>query len=458
MRVSAPKLFTNPSKRRSHCQPTPAINFFRNRVVTLLDSTTEGSETLDAGIKNWHVGSQRVYEPERTWQNIAPLMPSLGITRVANVTGLDRIGIPVVVVCRPNSRSLAVAQGKGPTFEAARVSGVMESIEFHHAERIDAPLRLATSREMQARYKLVNLSKLPQLSISTFNQHQRIHWIEGTDLISAEQCWVPYDMVHMNYTLPFATGSGNFAMNSNGLASGNHPLEAIAHGLCELIERDADALSLLQPDILDQRRVMLDTVDDPLCRELLKRFEDADVVVAAWDITSDIGVPVFKCTIMDRHIEHNRALFANNGSGCHPLRAIALSRALTEAAQSRLTRISSSRDDIRRHEHDISRNPDVLATTLSRLLDQPSVRRFESTAEHATDTFRDDINWLLACLKNSGIDEAICIKLTPPELPYSVVRMVAPGLEGKPGSIGWTPGARAYQAMRRNPSYTGHSH
>lgn len=34
----------------------------------------------------------------------------MGITRVADVTGLDRIGIPVVMVCRPNARSLAVSE------------------------------------------------------------------------------------------------------------------------------------------------------------------------------------------------------------------------------------------------------------------------------------------------------------------------------------------------------------
>ncbi len=377
-------------------------------------------------------------------------MPQYGITRIANVTGLDRIGIPVVVVCRPNSRSLAVAQGKGSTMAAARVSGLMESIEFHHAERIEAPLRLASVTDMPSGCRLVNVNRLAQLSVSTFNSHQRIHWIEGEELYSGENRWLPYDLVHMNYTLPFVTGSGNFAMNSNGLASGNHVLEAIAHGLCELIERDADALALIQPDILSTRRVDLDTVDDPVCVDLLNRFDNADVLVAVWDITSDIGVPVFKCTIMDRDIDRQRALFANNGSGCHPIRAVALARALTEAAQSRLTRISSSRDDIRRHEHDISRNPDVLNATRSKLLEQACVRRFNTVDEFGADTFRDDIDWLLERLQSADIDEAICVRITAPELPYSVVRMVVPGLEGKPGAAGWTPGQRARQALARN--------
>jgi ribosomal protein S12 methylthiotransferase accessory factor YcaO len=49
--------------------------------------------------------------------------------------------------------------------------------------------------------------------------------------------WVPFELVSANYTLPLPQGSGCFQANSNGLASGNHRLEPIVHGLCEVIER-----------------------------------------------------------------------------------------------------------------------------------------------------------------------------------------------------------------------------
>ncbi len=53
----------------------------------------------------------------------------MGISRVTNVTGLDTVGIPLVMVCRPNSRSISVSQGKGCDLDAAKASGVMESVE-----------------------------------------------------------------------------------------------------------------------------------------------------------------------------------------------------------------------------------------------------------------------------------------------------------------------------------------
>src|SRR5438477_113360 len=74
--------------------------------------------------------------------------------------------------------------------------------------------------------------------------------------------WVPYDSATMNMVFP-AGYSPDFCISSNGLASGNHILEAIEHALCEVIERDADALWRA-----DDRLAQLDleTVTDPYCR------------------------------------------------------------------------------------------------------------------------------------------------------------------------------------------------
>src|SRR3990172_2594314 len=98
--------------------------------------------------KAYWLGTHRSVSPEETVARLRPLMTAMGITRGANLTGLDRIGVPVVAVCRPNSRSIAVAQGKGLTLEAAKASGLMEATETFHAERIDRPLKLSSLEEM----------------------------------------------------------------------------------------------------------------------------------------------------------------------------------------------------------------------------------------------------------------------------------------------------------------------
>ena len=51
-----------------------------------------------AGGAKQHVhGTHRVVHPETTLALLAAKLRQLGITRVANVTGLDYLGIPVVV-------------------------------------------------------------------------------------------------------------------------------------------------------------------------------------------------------------------------------------------------------------------------------------------------------------------------------------------------------------------------
>ncbi|MFD2442135.1 hypothetical protein ACFSS8_22245 [Paracoccus kondratievae] len=60
-------------------------------------------------------GTHRTVPPAQTLARLTALMPAIGITRLANLTGLDRIGLPVTMACRPNARSLVVAQGKGWT-------------------------------------------------------------------------------------------------------------------------------------------------------------------------------------------------------------------------------------------------------------------------------------------------------------------------------------------------------
>jgi YcaO-like protein with predicted kinase domain len=79
----------------------------------------------------------------------------MGITRIANVTGLDSVGIPVVMVCRPNSRSVAVSQGKGIDLGSAHASGLMEAAELYHAETITLPMRLATYEELRYQHNVV---------------------------------------------------------------------------------------------------------------------------------------------------------------------------------------------------------------------------------------------------------------------------------------------------------------
>ncbi|HEX9619908.1 MAG TPA: hypothetical protein VF989_07230, partial [Polyangiaceae bacterium] len=62
-----------------------------------------------------------VENAEELLARLRPSMRVAGITRIANITGLDNVGIPVTLVHRPNSRSLSVSQGKGVSPLLAKV-------------------------------------------------------------------------------------------------------------------------------------------------------------------------------------------------------------------------------------------------------------------------------------------------------------------------------------------------
>ena len=380
---------------------------------------------------------------------VQPFMSVMGITRVANVTGLDEIGIPVVMVCRPNSRSLAVSQGKGVDLPAAKASGLMESVESYHAERITLPLKLGSYEELRYIHSLVDVAKLPRHSHSKFHSNRQLLWIEGHDLLGDKTVWVPYEMVHLNYTLPLPTGHGCFVPSSNGLASGNHVLEAVSHGICEVVERDAMTLwHLLDERDRAKTRVDLDSIDDPSCLQLLEMFVQAGVLVAVWEITSDVGIPAFLCRIIERTDNPSRGIRPASGMGCHPAKQIAFSRALTEAAQSRLTFISGSRDDLDRDNYRRFLHPETKQHWRTLMETNGAMRSFHDIVTWEGETFDEDMVWELERLRLTGISRVVVVDLTKPDFGLPVVRVLIPGLEGLIDSPKFVPGARASLIMK----------
>lgn len=378
-----------------------------------------------------------------------PLLPMLGITRVADVTGLDVIGLPVVMVVRPNAKSLSVAQGKGLTREAARASGIMEAIESWHAENILRPLKLASWSQMATHHRLIDLGNLPGYAGARFHPDDRTLWIEGHDLGDGGPRWLPFASVHTDFTLPLPPGSGTFFMGSNGLASGNHPVEALCHALCELVERDAVTLWRARGGMrLLHTRLDLDSVDDPACRAVLDRCARAGVDVHAWDATSDAGIATFHAVIAERRSGLHRPLGPMGGMGCHPAREVALLRALTEAAQSRLTLIAGARDDM----HGQRRDEDARRRAHEELAEAARApgprRRFDEVATRAHAFFEDDLRFLVERLRAIGCPQIIAVDLARPEIGVPVVRAVVPGLEILDDAPGYAPGRRARAVTR----------
>lgn len=336
-----------------------------------------------------------------------------------------------------------MTQGKGVTLAAAKASGMMEALELFHAERISVPLRLASYDELRLTGSVVDVAGLHRPANNSFDQHIRILWVEAADLLSGGSAWLPFELLHLDCTRPSLPGAGAFQGSSNGLASGNDYWEAVIHAVCEVIERDSLArFEALAPEEQDRRLVRLATVDDPACCWALERYERAGTRIAVWDITGPTGIAAFLSGLLVDSEGADGGSRLYHGMGCHPDRGVALSRALTEAAQSRLTMITGSRDDAGRVLYARGADADRTARARALFVRAAPLRAFADISTRTSDDLAEDGHWILERVAAAGFAQVLAVDLTIEELGIPVVHVVIPGarsmggFEPPPGGLG----------------------
>ena len=391
--------------------------------------------------KKYVLDTHRLRDPEQTLEIVKPLLREMGITRIANLTGLDRVGLPTVMVSRPNSRSVAVSLGKGLSLRAAEASGVMEAIESWHAERVLLPQRLARYSDFIEEASVVDVAGLPQVTGGRFDPHENMLWVEGHDLVADLACWVPFEMVDTDYTTAPIGGQSAFPRTTNGLASGNNTIEASCHAICELIERDATTLWHHRPTAA---RLDPESVEDARCRKAMEMISSAGLEIGLWNTTSDIGIASFRCAICEAGQQPGHI---GIGEGCHPDRAIALLRALTEAAQTRLTYISGARDDLDPEEFTDQAKTDRGRYVRDLIDSAKAEQSFTDCPTYETGSFEEDLDLILRRLADVGITQVVTVNLSRSAWDISVVRAVVPGLEAPHDEPDYLPGPRAHRVM-----------
>ena len=392
------------------------------------------------------VETDRALPPAAMVARVRPHLAALGITRLADLTGLDRIGVPVFAAVRPNARSVATSQGKGLTADAARAAALMEAVESWHAERPPGPLRYAAASELRDR-PLIDLARLARIAGTRFDEERPILWSEGTDLRTAEPHWLPYEVVHTDYRLPQPPAAGCFPVGSNGLGAGGTRAEAIRHALLELIERDALSLWWQRTAAARGGRVALpDDPGTPLGR-LLGALAAAGFAAAVHDVTSDLAVPAFAAVIADRLDPQGHA---GLGSAAHLSAARAVQQALLEAIQVRTSYIAGARDDLSPGEYAAGGAEAKRRWVEALLVDSAPSAPMRADAPAAGLAAEDQVAWLLERLAGAGMDGAVGVDLSRPEIGLPVWRVVVPGLEGTADDPDYLPGARA-RAARGGP-------
>ncbi|PDQ36099.1 MAG: hypothetical protein B5766_02895 [Candidatus Lumbricidophila eiseniae] len=380
--------------------------------------------------KRFVQGTHRMCAPGETFERFSPFLGRCGITRLANVTNLDTIGLPVYVAIRPNSRGLSTSQGKGITRDAARVSAMMESFEGWHGENIVVTGPYARRREAEdlSGIRAVDVAGLYRRGESSaWSERRRLPWCVGRDLLTDSAVLVPYDAVSTDFTETVMPTP--IIRTTNGLASGNLQLEAELHGLYEVLERDSVGRWTKQnPDWSDV--VDPSTLDDEN-REIIAAVREAGLVVAVRQLPSWCGLPVFAAMIAPSLAQPSLPRATFSGYGAHLDPKVAVSRALTEAVQSRLALISGNRDDLWPSEYARVLDHRAADEWSRSIAAAPLSVNFTDVRDLSTSTLDEDLDLLLARLRDH-VDFVVAVDLRHEELGIPVTKIVVSGMHGIP--------------------------
>lgn len=277
-------------------------------------------------------------------------LAQFGITRVGDLTGLDRIGIPVWFASRPNSRGISVAQGKGLSHAQARISAVMECIEGAIAEQTRPLIACSASIEcMRAAGKeVVPLARMQRCRSAQIDEARTRSWVRGKALRSGNTVYAPYELIGLDMRSDAPWDHAGFLMSTIGLAAGASMEHAAVHAVCELIENDATTMvDLVGVGGSHSREVDCSNSRHAGLVEAIAAVRNAGMNLRFLEVTGTIPVPVIGCFVESPfHSAQKAAVGIAAGFACRPVGADAALAALLEAVQSRLTKIAGSREDL----------------------------------------------------------------------------------------------------------------
>lgn len=372
-------------------------------------------------------GTHRVIAPKKTIEINEDKLKTAGITRIADITDLDRIGLPIYTAIRPTAEEggVSIYGGKGITKDHAKASAMMEGFERYSAERQSSDESIISSLndiDNNIDPKSLNLPKeLERVDINDWD----LEWSLAHDIISDEDYYIPTNAVYHPYN-PKDNAKSLFKSNTNGLASGNILEEAILHGMFEVIERDA--WSIFELTHKNYSQINLESIESDVINDIIDKFESEGIKIKLMDFTADIKIPTIAASADDTVTKDAGLLTLGIGTHLDP--EVAILRALTEVAQSRATQINGAREDTVRadfaREAGYERMKRINKYYFRQEDEQISLSDIENKS---TSSITEDIEIVKNELIANDIEKVLYVDLTRPELDVSVVRVIIPEME-----------------------------
>ena len=101
------------------------------------------------------------------------VLDTIGVTKVADVTDLDRVGIPNFMTVRPHDRGPGISyyNGKGTTRADAYAGAMMEAIERHTGECYDGPVIDASHYNLRRQNACVDPLEFHVSIVRNYSEH-----------------------------------------------------------------------------------------------------------------------------------------------------------------------------------------------------------------------------------------------------------------------------------------------
>lgn len=375
-------------------------------------------------------GTHRIIAPKQTIENNEDKLKIAGITRIADITDLDRIGMPIYTAIRPTAEDGAVSVygGKGITKDHAKASAMMEGFERYSAEKQDCDETIIANLDEISDFgnyiDPISLNLPKDFKKQDINQMQ-LEWSLSKDIISGDDYYIPTNAIYHPYIHDNQVQS-LFKSNTNGLASGNILEESILHGMLEVIERDA--WSIFELTHKNYAQIDLDSIESETVNDVVEKFESKGIKIKLMDFTADVKIPTIAASADDTITKDAGLLTLGMGTHLDP--EVATLRALTEVAQSRATQINGAREDTVRADFAREAGYERMKRINKYYFREEDEKIKLSDIENkSTSSITKDIEIVKDELMANDIDKILYVDLTRPELDVSVVRIIIPEME-----------------------------
>lgn len=383
-----------------------------NRYFNIIESFSKNTLKVDPSI------SSRICSFEDTLSKALKVKDKVGISRVANITGMDRLQIPNFSAYIPDGQEnqITVFGGKGMSVEEAKVGSILEAVERASAIQDDSRITFSKYSPQKDQIKMIKPEDLI-IYENVYNAKASIPWVVGYDLLNNQPVYLPA-FAAFHFCL---CGPPLYLDTSIGLSSGNNYLESILYGVLEVVERDSISIAVVNGNA---PKVKLSTLPKEL-NEIVSKITSNNIYIELRYIPNDYNIPTFFTAGID--LDFPSTSLINRGVASHPNPIIAARQSILEMVHSRGVIITGAREDLERRNY--YRSPKEAVESLGQTFRHQEISFADIVTGFYFDNLIDEFNEAKKRISQAGFKSIILYDLSNPEFLFPVVRMVIPSME-----------------------------